>query len=953
MASFSRSQFIPKSVTINPVCKNDPLVTKLKDVNNTMRKIDAYVLLGLKGKRKLLDNQRKQDIDGQRKANKLNLIQQQKANPINFIKDKLPRTGLLDSIRNFILYTFLGAAAPLFLKSLPTMLNFAKLLVPFGKGIGEFASNLLGGVVNAVDFGYKVHDKMRGILKTVTGSKYEKDLDSLEKNLNIFLNSAIVLGLAVASSSISGIGGGRKVGPIPTKKGLPPIGNKLNPIRSAGKNLKPVGKFVGKFGRIFGRIPVIGGLIDFALSMMMGEPIGRAAAKAVGSGIGLGLGALIPVIGQIGVGPIIGSIIGDIIGGALYDTLSAFGKPKKHASGGSVGGKSPSRTPRTIKNIKLRRPGKQTRQRTTPGKNVGGEDAIKKIFPSPKDTKTANSLSLLLKNSAIMKKAGVFGNLMGAGLDMMALGQKIEKSTLSGFENYLGYAIQSAIDDQSAANAKLIGNSMFAMATGGIVPAGRTISQNGASPGAVVAREIVSSFTAMLDSKSSEIFQNIRREMLLKAPGGDKESAPVEPGTGGLQVSSSSPDFWLLVTAALFENNNPQSGYQGSADVAQAIYNRVALPGWPKSIREVILQKGQFQPVSDYGDYGAWCAIKDKESALAFIKRFGHTQESLESVAAAILNTTRQNSARTFVGSRDNFRSVSYENANNHLEDSTEQNRFGHVFGFEAGGLNISKFKAGQLSPAMINQQVVSGQVAQHDSMPNGQNGRLPASDLMNVGNGQKLWKSAAVAYLKMKEDAGRDGVHFVLSEGYRSLETQQRYWKNPPSGPGTAARPGTSVHGWGKAIDISSPGAQSWIQKNGMKYGWIWPMWARSSPYEPWHYEYVGGGATPTTKMPAKEIKKLNKLPLNNSRKIPTKQSPLSRRSSFLGPGKLDETIFPPDFIKEFQKGNPNTSSNSKPLKISSSPQLSNLQRITNIATGVYSDIEKQTQILIQPVIV
>ena len=128
-----------------------------------------------------------------------------------------------------------------------------------------------------------------------------------------------------------------------------------------------------------------------------------------------------------------------------------------------------------------------------------------------------------------MKKAGVFGNLMGAGLDMMALGQKIEKSTLSGLENYLGYAIQSAIDDQTVANAKVIGNSMFAMANGGIVPASRTISQNNRSPGVTVAKEIVNSFSAMLDSKSSEIFQNIRREMILKSPGGDKETAPVEP----------------------------------------------------------------------------------------------------------------------------------------------------------------------------------------------------------------------------------------------------------------------------------------------------------------------------------------------------------------------------------------------------------------------------------------
>jgi hypothetical protein len=194
-----------------------------------------------------------------------------------------------------------------------------------------------------------------------------------------------------------------------------------------------------------------------------------------------------------------------------------------------------------------------------------------------------------------------------------------------------------------------------------------------------------------------------------------------------IEVTSSSPDFWLLATAALFENNNPQSGYQGAADVAQAIYNRVSLPGWPKSIRDVILQKGQFQPVRDYGGYSVWSTIKDKESALAFIKRFGHSQDALEGVAAAILDTTRQNSARTFVGSRDNFRSVAYEQANNHLEDSTEQRRFGHVFGFEHRGLNIAAFKAGQLSPAQIN-TAITGSVSYAESYTGATGRYKPAS---------------------------------------------------------------------------------------------------------------------------------------------------------------------------------------------------------------------------------
>jgi hypothetical protein len=558
MTSFSRSSFIPKSITLNPECKNAPVVLELKGINNNMRKIDAYVVLGLKGKKKQLEDQRKKDTDSKRMEKKLGLERQRKVNPINFIKDKLPRAGFLDAIRNFILYTAMGMAVPFALKNLPKILGIVKFITPFYKVFENFAGNVLGGIASAVDFGYKVHDKIRGTLKKVTGDKFEKSFDDLEKNLNTFLNLAVVLGLAVAGSGGIPIPKGPKGSKVPTgfppaKKILPSgslsrvndsyarfiageanIGDRARLMRRGFINVgeattkggtdvltkraspKTGGKFIGKFGRVFGRVPIVGGLIDFALSMMMGEKLGRAAARAVGASAGAALGSFIPVPG---VGTILGGIIGDIISGALYDTLSSFGRPRKHATGGKVGSKSYSRIPRTIKKAKAKRPPKQLRQRTMPGKNVGGEDNIKKLFPDSDNDNTMSPLRLLKKNTGVMKKAGVFGNLLSSGVEMMALGQKIERPTLMGLEKYLAFVIDSSIDDQSAANAKMLGSSMFAMASGGIVPANRTVGQNGVSTGSVVAKEIVRSFTAMLDNRSSEIFQNIRKELELQGPG--------------------------------------------------------------------------------------------------------------------------------------------------------------------------------------------------------------------------------------------------------------------------------------------------------------------------------------------------------------------------------------------------------------------------------------------------
>jgi len=92
----------------------------------------------------------------------------------------------------------------------------------------------------------------------------------------------------------------------------------------------------------------IGGLLDFGLNMLMGDPPGKAAAKAIGSTIGSSLGAL--VAGALGLaggpaaiatgaaGAVIGGLIGDTLGGAVYDLFAP--KETKMASGGVMIGEA-------------------------------------------------------------------------------------------------------------------------------------------------------------------------------------------------------------------------------------------------------------------------------------------------------------------------------------------------------------------------------------------------------------------------------------------------------------------------------------------------------------------------------------------------------------------------------------------------------------------------------------
>lgn len=125
-------------------------------------------------------------------------------------------------------------------------------------------------------------------------------------------------------------------------------------------------------------------------------------------------------------------------------------------------------------------------------------------------------------------------------------------------------------------------------------------------------------------------------------------------------------------------------------------------------------------------------------------------------------------------------------------------------------------------------------------------------TNLKSIGIGDlKLSPEAADAFNQMVDDMPSD-VRDILkvSDAYRDAKTQcnifdfthyERTKKRRKKGTsGTAvALPGTSNHGWGRAIDLSPKKAQRWIKDNGSKYGWCWG----EVKSEPWHFTFCGSG--------------------------------------------------------------------------------------------------------------
>jgi hypothetical protein len=129
-----------------------------------------------------------------------------------------------------------------------------------------------------------------------------------------------------------------------------------------------------------------------------------------------------------------------------------------------------------------------------------------------------------------------------------------------------------------------------------------------------------------------------------------------------------------------------------------------------------------------------------------------------------------------------------------------------------------------------------------------GTNGNIPASAMAPLSwsadsQGHRYWLvTGAAAALEQLNVAFRAqfGHDLDIDLAYRDLATQQEMYD--ALGPKIAARPGTSNHGLGKAIDVpewpceyglDTP-ERDWLVAHGPQYGWV----ASTSEY--WHYDFT-----------------------------------------------------------------------------------------------------------------
>jgi hypothetical protein len=145
------------------------------------------------------------------------------------------------------------------------------------------------------------------------------------------------------------------------------------------------------------------------------------------------------------------------------------------------------------------------------------------------------------------------------------------------------------------------------------------------------------------------------------------------------------------------------------------------------------------------------------------------------------------------------------------------------------------------------------------------ENGYVPADRLVTVTAGCRVAREAGPSLALLYRLASASSVRLGARDCYRPISGQvavSASWTAAGNSACAAApqtypdgRPrGTSMHGWGKAVDVSEPGRTVTFTSPGYRFlkaraaalGWNHPGWAEpggSACPEPWHWEWVGDG--------------------------------------------------------------------------------------------------------------
>ena len=141
---------------------------------------------------------RVKSIQKQRKEEKESSLEKRQVNPktTKVPKPELPKTGLLDGVKNYISNVLMGILFTNIEKIIPVIQGVWNGIKPIVGFIEKIGGGILNGLITLINEGYKAYDQTRKWIGEKWGTKGTENFDKFTKEFEKFIITAIGIGVA-------------------------------------------------------------------------------------------------------------------------------------------------------------------------------------------------------------------------------------------------------------------------------------------------------------------------------------------------------------------------------------------------------------------------------------------------------------------------------------------------------------------------------------------------------------------------------------------------------------------------------------------------------------------------------------------------------------------------------------------------------------------------------------
>ena len=187
-----QSSLVPLSIKTTMIPTANLITTKEDSVKDKLLMIKDLLGLQLKFRLSSFSQKIKNMREERRKKREKELEENKEKKKKSFSLNILPKTGILDSLKNFLTFLAGGFLLNLLLNQLERIRPIVKRLAPIAKGIMQFGKFMWDGVIGFIVQAYDKYDELRESVEKMGGEEALEKFDELSDLLKTVINGAII-----------------------------------------------------------------------------------------------------------------------------------------------------------------------------------------------------------------------------------------------------------------------------------------------------------------------------------------------------------------------------------------------------------------------------------------------------------------------------------------------------------------------------------------------------------------------------------------------------------------------------------------------------------------------------------------------------------------------------------------------------------------------------------------